>query len=343
MLKRLLFAPVIFGVALYCSLAQAQPLQCDTVYTVEPGDSLSKIAGRTYGRTTAYQPIFDYNPGVLTSPNTIPVGAELYLPCLEQDGGEDVADLAPLTPSQSADIRVLTGSEYPPYVDAGLPEGGFSFELVERAMQYADAPADYRIDVINDWSAHLQPLLSDGLYDLGFPWFRPDCSQLDRLGENSVWRCKNLRFSEALHEVVVTFFGRSGEVGEITVPGDANGLTICRPRGYFTHDLEVMGLVPPAVILVAGANPTDCFERLVDGEVDLVTVNADTADNVITELAIREEVEEVINLATIQTLHVVGLKTNPDTRPRLLRVNKGLLGLRDEGTFRSIAEKHLTN
>ena len=104
-----------------------------------------------------------------------------------------------------------------------------------------------------------------------------------------------------------------------------------------------MGLVPPAVVRVAGDSPKDCFERLASGEVDLVTVNADTSDNMITELDLRDKVAEVINLATVQTLHAVGMRSNPRTRILLLRLNKGLIGLRDDATFRTLAAKHLSN
>lgn len=321
------------------SPVSAQAIECDAFYTSKPGDSLSKIAGQAYGRTTAYQAIFDYNPGVLSKPSLLPIGIDLYIPCLKRTGPSDPLPPAPV--SNSGEIKILTGSDYPPYADNGLEEGGFSHALINRAMLFSGAPADFRIDVINDWNAHLQPLIEDGAYDLGFPWFRPDCDQYEKLGERSRWRCDNLRFSEALHEVVVTFFARSDVARSIQDPEDAHGMKICRPRGYFTHDLEVMGLVPPTIVMVAGANPKDCFERLIDGEVDLVTVNADTSDDMITELGISGQVGEVLNLASVQTLRAVGLKSNPRTRILLLRLNKGLGGLREDGTFRSLASVYL--
>ncbi len=326
----------------------AQEIACNETYTTQPGDTLSNIAERVYGRAQAYQRIFDFNPGKLESPDLVLVGVELYIPC--ENGGEQ-PDLPPIEASTDAGedapersiIKILTGSEYPPYVDKSLENGGFSVELVERALQFESGGKDYRIDMINDWSAHLKPLISDGAYDLGFPWFKPDCSQLEKLRENSRWRCNNLRFSEPLHEVVITFYGRDGGVDNIDEPEDAHGLILCRPTGYFTHDLEVMGLVPPAVTRVKGKSPTDCFERLTERDVDLVSVNADTSDQVINKLGIRDDVSEIIELATIQSLHVVGLKTNPMTRVHLLRINQGLKGLREDGTFVNIAAKHLVN
>lgn len=324
--------------------ASAQDIGCDSVYTTVSGDTLSRISQRAYNRETAYQQIFDYNPGVLTNPSRLPVGAQLYIPC-DSRGEETTAEtpsLPELTAAQDDGIKILTGSDYAPYVDQGLPNGGYSYELIERAMQFAGQPADYRIDVIEDWGAHLRPLIADGAYDIGFPWFRPDCNQFDALGEASRWRCDNLLWSENLHDVVVTFHTTTDMASSITKPEDAMGKKICRPSGYFTHDLEVMGLTPPAIVRVAGKSPTDCFERLRDGEVELVTVNADTSDRVISELGISNQVSEVIGLATVQSLHAIGLKANPQSRINLLRLNKGLIGMREDGTYRSVSNRHLS-
>jgi len=338
---RITFFPLatLTFLAFHSAAVNAQQFECDTMYTTQEGDSLSRIAGRVYGRTTAYQPIFDFNPGKMTSPSQLPVGVDLYLPCIDSANAHD---LPPIAPTTSAEIKIVTGSNYPPYVDAGLPNGGFSFELVERALQYGNSEANYKIDVIDDWSAHLTPLIEDGAYELGFPWYQPDCLNREVLGDHSTWRCDYLRFSEPLHEVVVTFYVRKEMASEINSAEDVHGMTLCRPRGYFTHDLESMGLMPPVVIRVAGSTPRDCFERLDSGEVDIVSVNADLSDNAITELGIRDRVAELINLATVQTLHVVGLRENPETRVNLLRINQGLIGLREDGRIRAIAATHLT-
>ncbi|MBB4284802.1 transporter substrate-binding domain-containing protein [Roseospira goensis] len=323
--------------------AQVKPdaITCDQMYTSQPGDYLASIAERAYGHASAYHILYQYNPGKLGNPSELDVGVDLWVPCLGGDGPTEAA-LPAVAESTSADIRLVTGADYPPYVDAGLPGGGFSFELVERALQRGgDGAADYRIDVIKDWGSHLQTLLANGAYDLGFPWFRPDCEQADRLSEASRWRCDNLRFSEPLHEVVITFYGAAGSEATLTSYDALQGKTLCRPEGYFTFDLEVEGLAPPAIVRVAGDSPTDCFERLAAGEVDVVTLNADTSESVVQSLGIGDQVSELIALATVQTLHVVGMKTDPQTRINLLRINKGLIGMRQDGTYQSVAAKHL--
>jgi nucleoid-associated protein YgaU len=50
------------------------------VYTVESGDSLSKIAKRFYGNANDYQKIFQANSDQLSDPDKIQVGQQLKLP-----------------------------------------------------------------------------------------------------------------------------------------------------------------------------------------------------------------------------------------------------------------------
>ncbi len=49
-------------------------------YTVQPGDSLSKIAKQYYGNANQYMKIFEANRDRLSDPNKIQVGMELNIP-----------------------------------------------------------------------------------------------------------------------------------------------------------------------------------------------------------------------------------------------------------------------
>ena len=50
------------------------------VYTVQPGDTLSKIAKGHLGNPGAYMKIFDINKDVLKNPDLIKVGQQIKLP-----------------------------------------------------------------------------------------------------------------------------------------------------------------------------------------------------------------------------------------------------------------------
>lgn len=51
-----------------------------TTYTVQPGDSLSKISREQYGNANEYMRIFYANQDKLSDPNMIQVGQELVIP-----------------------------------------------------------------------------------------------------------------------------------------------------------------------------------------------------------------------------------------------------------------------
>jgi nucleoid-associated protein YgaU len=62
-------------------MAPPQPAAPEAkTYTVQPGDSLSKIAKQFYGNANAYMKIFEANRDKLSDPNKIQVGQVLKIP-----------------------------------------------------------------------------------------------------------------------------------------------------------------------------------------------------------------------------------------------------------------------
>jgi nucleoid-associated protein YgaU len=49
-------------------------------YTVQPGDSLSKISKQFYGNANQYMKIFEANKDKLSDPDKIKAGMELMIP-----------------------------------------------------------------------------------------------------------------------------------------------------------------------------------------------------------------------------------------------------------------------
>lgn len=60
--------------------AQAAPAAGGQTYTVQPGDSLSKIAKQFYHDANAYMDIFNANRDKLSDPNKIQPGQQLVIP-----------------------------------------------------------------------------------------------------------------------------------------------------------------------------------------------------------------------------------------------------------------------
>jgi len=330
----LLASSIIFG-----GSASAQSIECNKYYTVESGDTLERIAQKAYGRGSAFQLLYDANRDKISRPGFINIGLELWVPC-------PISDDQPTPPPFDQDvtpakIEILTASEYAPFTDEALPAGGMLTEIVDNALSKADENLDFRIDFINDWSKHLSILLPLRKYDLGFPWYKPDCSQMSKLGSGSRNRCENYHFSDPLYEVVVSYFSLKSKNLNVSQSSDLKGMTLCRPSGYFKFDLEIKDLTPPNVTLLQPDGIDDCFRMLRNGEVQIVTINTQVADSAIKRLEINGELVQHQELATIETLHVVAHKKHARAQPLLLRVNQGLRALQQAGQYGEIAEKHL--
>ncbi|MEM9355213.1 MAG: transporter substrate-binding domain-containing protein [Pseudomonadota bacterium] len=330
-----------------CSVRAAEAsttkkIDCGTKYTVNAGDKIESIAERAYGRRTKYQPIISLNR--LEDPRFLPIGSQIEIPCLpgmKPPASLVQTKLSPIRQSVGSEVKILTGFDYAPFVGSDLLNKGMSYELVQRSLQAASKKLNYKIDMLPDWGTHLRPKLEDGDYDIAFPWFKPDCSEYGKLGSASRWRCDNLRFSDPLHEVVVTFYARLDDRRPASTSNDLKGRTICRPDGYFVFDLEAKGLKEPFIKRVAPESPDDCFRMLVEGKTDYVTVNSETGDAAITKLNYRGVVQELVDLASVQTLHAVTMFDHPRARPLLLRITQGLRQLQRTGEYRSVVRVHL--
>lgn len=350
------------------------------LYTVQPGDALSAIAQRAYSSFN-YQVIFDANQDTLTSPSVLRVGQQLFIPCLDGGGaavraepaalpegapagaetgpvGGEVApdraveDEAPVVlasasarqpmPALDRPVLFLTGSDAGRFTHRDLPEGGMIAEMINRAMQRADALRPYRISWENDWDRHLDELLPGGVHDVSFPWFRPDCARAERLSEALRARCERFDFSDPLYAVEIGYYVEAGDRAQGAAAHSAlSGRRLCRPEELFRFDLEAAGLVEPEVTLLRPATAGNCFEMLAAGEVEVVSLDTATAEREIAERRLRSRVAEVPALATTETLHAVSARSNPFGRAYLQLIDTGVAQLRAEGVWSEVTERHL--
>ncbi len=240
-------------------------------------------------------------------------------------------------------IRLLTGP-YAPYTGETLPEQGMLTDVVSRALEKAAPEREARIAFIDDWSAHLTILLPEGAFDLGFPWFKPDCTRMELLSAPMQARCTEYLWSQPLHELVVGYFVQAGSPLEsVSDPAELVGLTFCRPAGYYTFDLEQRGLGEPRVTIVRPETPADCLQRLVAGDVDVVSLSVTLVEGELAEAGLIGQVTELPDLADILTMHVLGPRTNPFARTYLTLVNRGLREMRESGEWFEVVARHMAD
>ncbi len=341
----------LLAVALFCTFgaigtpAVAAP-QCSEAYTVVAGDTLSKIARTAYQDPNLWPYIYGYSANAAVvggDPGLISIGISLDLPPCPQSGQR--AATAPIVNDRglrtSATIEVVTATDYPPFTDQTWENGGMLTEVVDAALGMTEGSPDYSIDWINDWSAHIDPLLERHKYDMGFPWFKPNCDRPEALGDEDRKRCE-FYFSEPLFDMLIVLFKRSDDTRVLANDEDLHGMRLCRPAGYFTFDLTDRGLVPGDTIQLDRPQAVaDCFNKLVDGEIDFVALNEFTGQSAIKELDYGDLVTASEQLTDTIGLRLIIHREHPRAVALLRQFDKGLSELRKSGRYDEIVGRHL--
>ena len=345
---------IIAAVAWTAAAGLAHAQSCGNDYTVVRGDSLSRIAQRAYSNASQWSLIYYVNKAAVgENPSMIHPGLRLRIPC---QGEETVADNStaesePVVPAAyqgDASVTLLTADDYRPFTDRGLPRGGMITDIVRTALdaqkQAADGPA-YEINWVNDWSAHLNPLLSNGAFDMGFPWFRPTCERYNELDDPAKYRCDTFEFSDPVFEILVLFFARNDASFQFTDDAEIVGKRLCRPSGYFTFDLDKNGrnwVKDEKITLLRPQSVDECFQMLARNEVDAVTINEFTGREAVRKLDMGDRVRTIERPVSVLNLHVIVPKTHPQAAALLANVNAALDRLRKSGTYEKIIERHLS-
>jgi polar amino acid transport system substrate-binding protein len=344
----------------------AQAQTCGTNYVLKQGDTLADIARAVYGRSSQWSIIYYANQDRLGDNTTLLVpGLSLKIPCLGAEN-KPVAPAAlspapvpaPSAPAQRAPsfqlstmlkrIDFLTAEGYAPFTGRGLPEGGLLIDLLQSSMNLIKGEAkgsfDFRVSWVNDWAAHLNPLLITRALDAGVPWSKPDCGNKDGLDRAAEYICQKFFFSDPFYESVTVLFMRNDAVFNFEKDEEIAGKTLCRARGASTYDLDRAGrnwLKDGKITLMQPQMAEDCFRLLEKGTVDAVVISELTGQAVVAAMGITDQVQAASQPLNIETMHVIVAKTHPHARTVLYYVNSSLGRLRETGAYDAITVKHL--
>ncbi|MRU16127.1 transporter substrate-binding domain-containing protein [Roseovarius sp. A21] len=325
---------LVMAWAMLIALPVGAQALCDVTYKVQPGDTLFSIAETHYGTSQQWALVYYANQVVLEGQTAVP-GSDVYIPCPASEAAP-----AQMPPREvGAELTLLTAGNYLPFSDRNWPGKGLATELVTAALEASPSPLPYAVAWEDDWSSHLFPLLDQKTYDMGFPWVKPDCTATP---DNE--RCKKFHFSEPLMELPIMLFKREGSEFAYESDADVIGKRLCRPAGYFTHDLDRADrrwLSEGKITLVQPDSPEDCFEQLMADKVDAVTVNVFLGASKIVAMGLRGRVIPLERALSRESLHVIISKTHWRGTTHLYRINAGLAALRENGRYDEIVSRHL--
>lgn len=331
--KATLWAALLGMAGLGAGAAEA----CSPQYTVQSGDTLFSIAEANLGDMTKWSLVFYNNPQLAGgSIVDVPVGTVLDIPCAP--GTVSAPDPTPLQ-QENAELVLVTGSNYAPFTDRAWPGQGMATELVNAALENMPSPVTYSITWEDDWSLHLDPMLKSTQTDMGFPWFRPDCDS-----KPDDFRCANFHYSDPLVDLVILLFTRADSGLTFQTDDALHGKTLCRPAGYFTHDLERpdrQWLTRGLVALKQPATPDECFDMLMSGQVDAVAVNEFLGVQKMFSMGLTDKVVPLPRPLSVEGLHVVIAKAHWRGTTHLFRFNAGLAKLKQTDQYNEIVQRHL--
>ncbi|MBB3985726.1 polar amino acid transport system substrate-binding protein [Sagittula marina] len=362
MIKRAIFAAAAcFGVG---TVGVSAEETCGGLYRVKSGDSLSMIADRLYKDVGQWSAIYRTNLEVIPSPDAIRVGQTYRMPCINGlptglEGGTPLAEVtapqrtaptqvqaqrarAEAERRQGVDVRLLAGDDFKPFTNRLQMSSGMITDLVNRAFVANDDTGQHKFYWINDRSVHLDPMLSEGMVDLAFPWRKPDCA-----AHPDSTLCTDFVYSEPMFEMLVVLFTAKGSGVRYTSEGDLDGLRICSPLGHTTATRQGGSagyLAQAGARLQQPASAEDCFMRLVSGQADGVAMNEFTGRVVLKEMGLKDAVElQLSRPLAIESLHAVAHRNNPRAEDLIAAFDDGLATLRDNGAYLKVIDTHMSS
>jgi polar amino acid transport system substrate-binding protein len=336
---------------------------CGAEYVLKEGDTLAQIATRVYGDPAQWTIILYANQDRLgTNESLLVPGFALKVPCVS--GLQPQQPLPPIatTPAQAVAapeaaystsslvrrVELLTAEGYTPYTGRLLEGGGMLTDVIGAAMGLVKEETrgrfDYSISWVNDWTAHLNPLLMTHAFDAGFPWERPDCDGGTLLDASSQFRCQKFFFSDALTEVATYVFVRKDSRIKTLNSEDIAGSTLCRPSVRLTHELDQGGrdwLKDGKIKLVRPNTIDECFRLLDNATVDGVVEAELVGRASINALGMADRVQSIEQPLALTSLHAVVSKSHPQARTILHYINTSMAKLRDSGEYERILARHL--
>jgi len=236
-------------------------------------------------------------------------------------------------------MRFLTADDYAPFTDRKLINGGIVTDMLQRALSTNPSKPKFVINWVNDWSLHLDPLLTEQEYDLGFPWLQPDCASM---AED--YRCQNFEFSYPIFQMLVLLFTDKDRPISFNSDSDIKGAVLCRPKGYYTHDLEKDGRLWLTNNLIELKQPNsikDCFDLLIAGKVDAVALNEFTGRSAVSDLSLQGQVVALENRPlSIEGLHVVVHKSHPRAQELINIVNESMSSFQLTDEYNAVVDRH---
>lgn len=323
-------------------------------YTVQPGDTLSHIAQRFYQDATRWIEIYEANRERIRDPKALNVGWDLLIPNpTEQSGLKPtvsdtqpeaaktelkVADAEPMPPAAAGSpassstwpqganksVTLVTGGAYPPFTGEDLPQQGMLTEVVRATFESMGYEVGFAfLEWKRGWNA-----AREGRFAGTFPYFIQ--------GEYLT----HFFYSKPLFRVLIRGFVHKDKPFRFDRIEDLSGRVVCRPAGHDLYDLQPL-LVKQRIVLETPKTLATCLQLLMQGKVDVVSVNEFAGQGALYKAGLTERVCMLDNAISIDTVHLLFPKRIPHSEMLMKEFDQALTRLEAAGALKDIDSRHL--
>ncbi|MFG1496498.1 transporter substrate-binding domain-containing protein [Saccharospirillum sp. HFRX-1] len=231
-----------------------------------------------------------------------------------------------LTVAARAEVRLVTGNDYPPFTDQSLPDGGLSSRLVQAAFAATGETVDIRFQ---PWLRGYRATLN-GDFDATFPYVHTDQREAE------------MQFSDPFMNVDTVIISRASQPLDYQSVESLRGMALCRAQGWGLPAVIRDGIAAGIIQVVDAPQYTSCFRMLLAGRVDFLLSNN-----------LQWEVQAQVNQLNPDAFHLaktpvqrsrhylIAAKT-PAGEAIIEQFNTGLARLKDNGDYGRLVRDYPT-
>ncbi len=220
-------------------------------------------------------------------------------------------------------LMLVTGSDYAPFSDEKLPEGGLATEIVKKAMKLAGV--EVQINFF-PWKRGYDGTL-DGEFAATFPYVPTD------------ERKAAMEYSDPIVTIRQVVFSAKDKPVLFSAVADLKGKTICQPIGYaLPADLEPL-VANGEIKREAPKELDNCGRMLLIGRADFLVGDAFTLGAMFQRIGGVEKIGIGDRVLDTTYLHLIASKKAGDTASVITAFNAGLKQLKDSGEYTRIMTK----
>jgi polar amino acid transport system substrate-binding protein len=237
-----------------------------------------------------------------------------------------LAAALPVAADAPAGLRLVTGPDYKPFTDPGLPMGGMQSEIVRAAFGKVGETVSITFQPWLLGYAETQRLA----FDATFPYAR------------SAERAKDFLYSDDIYVQVSRPYVLQDSTLAAATTDDLAGRTLCSPLGYVVAAPIDQLLARRAIRLERPDSMEQCFKMLQLRRVDaVISVDVQAQATVQHVFGHQDMVKPLAAVVAITSHNLIVARQHPGAQRIIADFNRGLALLKASGEFDAIVKRQL--